>query len=46
VAVEVRNWIAREMAVECSVFDVMQNVPITQLAQTLAEKSKLLIAII
>jgi acyl transferase domain-containing protein/NADPH:quinone reductase-like Zn-dependent oxidoreductase/SAM-dependent methyltransferase len=46
VAVEVRNWIAREMAVECSVFDVMQNVPITQLAQTLAEKSKLLIAVV
>jgi acyl transferase domain-containing protein/NADPH:quinone reductase-like Zn-dependent oxidoreductase/SAM-dependent methyltransferase len=45
VAVEVRNWIAREMAVECSVFDVMQNVPITQLAQNLAEKSKLLLAI-
>ncbi|KAI2485626.1 Mycocerosic acid synthase [Pyrenophora tritici-repentis] len=43
VAVEVRNWIAREMAVECSVFDVMQNVPMTQLAQNLAEKSKLLL---
>ncbi|KAH4186698.1 hypothetical protein HBI81_132540 [Parastagonospora nodorum] len=42
VAVEVRNWIAREVAVECSVFDVMQNVPIMQLAQNLAEKSKLL----
>jgi hypothetical protein len=45
VAVEVRNWIAREMAVECSVFDVMQNVPITQLAQNLAEKSKLLLGL-
>ncbi|RMZ66024.1 beta-ketoacyl synthase domain-containing [Pyrenophora seminiperda CCB06] len=43
VAVEVRNWIAREMAVECSVFDVMQNVPMTQLAKNLAEKSKLLL---
>jgi hypothetical protein len=43
VAVEVRNWVAREMAVEVSVFDVMQNVPMTQLAQNLAEKSKLLL---
>jgi acyl transferase domain-containing protein/NADPH:quinone reductase-like Zn-dependent oxidoreductase/SAM-dependent methyltransferase len=44
VAVEVRNWIAREMAVECSVFDVMQNIPMTQLAMNLAEKSKLLVS--
>jgi hypothetical protein len=43
VAVEVRNWVAREMAVEVSVFDVMQNVPMTQLAQNLADKSKLLL---
>lgn len=43
VAVEVRNWIAREMAVECSVFDVLQNIPMQQLAQNLAEKSKLLV---
>ncbi|EMD84807.1 hypothetical protein COCC4DRAFT_179820 [Bipolaris maydis ATCC 48331] len=43
VAVEVRNWIAREMAVECSVFDIMQNIPMTQLACNLAEKSKLLV---
>jgi hypothetical protein len=45
VAVEVRNWIARAMAVECSAFDVMQNVPMAQLAQTLAEKSELLLAV-
>ncbi|KAI4710994.1 Type I Iterative PKS [Alternaria sp. Ai002NY15] len=44
VAVEVRNWVAREMLVECSVFDVLQNIPMTQLAQSLAEKSKLLLA--
>jgi hypothetical protein len=31
------------MAVEVSVFDVMQNVPMTQLAQNLADKSKLLL---
>nr|QEE83323.1 polyketide synthase 2122 [Alternaria oxytropis] len=43
VAVEVRNWIAQNVAVECSVFDVMQNVPMSQLAQNLAEKSKLLL---
>lgn len=32
-----------DMAVECSVFDVMQNIPMTQLACNLAEKSKLLV---
>ncbi|KAL6167888.1 Highly reducing polyketide synthase alt5 [Exserohilum turcicum] len=42
VAVEVRNWVAREMTVECSVFDIMQNIPMIQLAQSLAEKSQLL----
>lgn len=42
VAVEVRNWIAKEMAVEVSVFDLMANVPMRQLASDLVGKSKLL----
>ncbi len=41
VAVEVRNWIAREMAVEVSVFEVMANVPMFRLAEGLAGKTKL-----
>jgi hypothetical protein len=32
VAVEVRNWMAKEMAVEVSVFEIMANVPMRQLA--------------
>lgn len=40
VAVEVRNWIAKEMQVEISVFDIMANVPMRQLAGDLAGKSK------
>ena len=42
VAVEVRNWIATEMAVEVSVFDLMANVPIRQLVWGLVGKCKLL----
>ncbi|KAF7195680.1 Highly reducing polyketide synthase alt5, partial [Pseudocercospora fuligena] len=42
VAVEVRNWIAKEMLVEISVFDIMANVPMKQLAGDLAGKSKVL----
>lgn len=45
VAVEVRNWIAREMAVECSVFDIMAAIPMMQLAADLAGKSKLLVSV-
>jgi Phosphopantetheine attachment site len=41
VAVEVRNWITRETAVEVSVFEVMANVPMRQLASDLAGKTKL-----
>lgn len=40
VAVEVRNWIAKEMLVEVSVFEIMANVPMSQLAADLAAKSK------
>ncbi|KAK8059864.1 hypothetical protein PG996_009794 [Apiospora saccharicola] len=42
VAVEVRNWVAREVAVEVSVFDLMANIPMRQLAGDLARKSALL----
>ncbi|KAH7163711.1 KR domain-containing protein [Fusarium sp. MPI-SDFR-AT-0072] len=42
VAVEVRNWIAKEAVVEVSVFDVMANIPMHQLAAELAAKVKLL----
>ena len=40
VAVEVRNWIAKEMLVEVSVFEIMANIPMRQLAGDLAAKSK------
>ncbi|KXT06610.1 hypothetical protein AC578_8567 [Pseudocercospora eumusae] len=43
VAVEVRNWIAKEMLVEISVFDITANVPMKQLAGDLAGKSKVLV---
>ncbi|KAF2105024.1 hypothetical protein NA57DRAFT_71219 [Rhizodiscina lignyota] len=42
VAVEVRNWIAREIAVDVSVFDIMANTPMRNLAAELAGKTKLL----
>ncbi|KAI3394363.1 hypothetical protein diail_2874 [Diaporthe ilicicola] len=42
VAVEVRNWIARETGVDVSVFDIMAHVPIRQLAGDLAGRCKLL----
>lgn len=42
VAVEVRNWLAKEVLVDVSVFEIMANIPIKQLAVNLANKSKLL----
>ncbi|KAH8761194.1 hypothetical protein F5883DRAFT_679092 [Diaporthe sp. PMI_573] len=42
VAVEVRNWIARETGVDVSVFDLMANIPMRALAGDLAGKCKLL----
>lgn len=42
VAVEVRNWIARETGVDVSVFDIMAHVPMRQLAGDLAGRCKLL----
>ncbi|KAF2162689.1 hypothetical protein M409DRAFT_68977 [Zasmidium cellare ATCC 36951] len=40
VAVEVRNWIKKEMGVEVSVFDVMGNVPMRVFAGDFAGRSK------
>nr|URN71259.1 alternapyrone polyketide synthase [Menisporopsis theobromae] len=40
VAVEVRNWIAKEVGVDVSVFDIMANVPMRNLAGELAGKRK------
>lgn len=42
VAVEIRNWIAKELVVDVSVFELMANVPMRQLAGDLAGKSKVL----
>ncbi|KAI6513695.1 Type I Iterative PKS [Pyricularia oryzae] len=42
VAVEVRNWVSKEVVVEVSVFDLMANVPMRVLAANLAKKSALL----
>jgi hypothetical protein len=42
VAVELRNWVAKEILVEVSVFDIMANVPMRQLAGDLASKSRVL----
>lgn len=42
VAVEVRNWIAENIQVEVSVFEVMENTPMRQLATDLANRSKFL----
>ncbi|KUL82178.1 hypothetical protein ZTR_09578 [Talaromyces verruculosus] len=41
VAVEVRNWIAKEIQVEVSVFEIMSSIPMRQLAADLAGKTKL-----
>lgn len=42
VAVEVRNWIARETGVDVSVFDIMANIPMRTLAGDLAGRCKLM----
>lgn len=42
VAVEVRNWIARETGVDVSVFDIMANVPMRTLAGDLVGRCKLM----
>ncbi|KAJ0106987.1 hypothetical protein J7T55_011082 [Diaporthe amygdali] len=44
VAVEIRNWIAKETGVDISVFDIMANVAMRALAGDLACKCKLLIS--
>ncbi|TEA15218.1 Highly reducing polyketide synthase alt5 [Colletotrichum sidae] len=45
VAVEVRNYLSKEMAVDVSVFDIMANIPMRRLAADLAGKSKLLVQV-
>jgi hypothetical protein len=42
VAVEVRNWIFREVKSDITVFDLLSQVPISSLAVRIAEKSKLI----
>jgi NADPH:quinone reductase-like Zn-dependent oxidoreductase/NAD(P)-dependent dehydrogenase (short-subunit alcohol dehydrogenase family) len=44
VAVEIRNWIFREIKSEVSLFDVMSSVPISVLAEKVAGKSKFVAA--
>ena len=44
VAIEVRNWIFKELKSQVSVFDILSAVPITQLAVKIAEKSTLISA--
>ncbi|PSN64199.1 beta-ketoacyl synthase domain-containing protein [Corynespora cassiicola Philippines] len=40
VAMEVRNWIRREMGAQVAIFDILEAVPITQLARKIAERSR------
>lgn len=42
VAVEIRNWVFKELKAEVTVFDILSAVPITALSQAIAVKSKLL----
>jgi NAD(P)-dependent dehydrogenase (short-subunit alcohol dehydrogenase family) len=42
VAVDIRNWIARDLKSEVGLFDVMSNSPISALAEKIAGKSKLM----
>jgi len=42
VAVEIRNWVFKEIKSDLSIFDILSAVPITTLAQGIAAKSKLL----
>jgi NADPH:quinone reductase-like Zn-dependent oxidoreductase/acyl carrier protein len=44
VAVELRNWVFREISAEMSLFDVMSSVPIATLAEKVASKSQLVSA--
>ncbi|PGH19323.1 hypothetical protein AJ80_04076 [Polytolypa hystricis UAMH7299] len=39
-AVEIRSWLFTELQADISVFDLLSNVPITQLARSVAVKSK------
>ncbi|KAL6154334.1 Type I Iterative PKS [Exserohilum turcicum] len=39
VAMEVRNWIRREIDAQVAIFDILEAVPITQLAQKIAKRA-------
>ncbi|TDZ14445.1 Highly reducing polyketide synthase ZEA2 [Colletotrichum orbiculare MAFF 240422] len=41
VAMEVRNWVRREMDAQIQIFDVLEAVPMTRLADKIAERSRL-----
>jgi hypothetical protein len=42
VAVEVANWVFKEIKAKVTVFDLLSNIPITSLAEKLVGKSTLL----
>lgn len=41
VAMEVRNWIRREMEAQVAIFDILEAVPMAQFAEKVADRSKL-----
>lgn len=41
-AIQVRNWVSKELNCEVSVFDILSSTPIGQLASDLARKSSLI----
>ena len=41
VAVEIRNWILKEVQADVSLFEILSSVPLATLAYTIAERSKL-----
>jgi hypothetical protein len=42
IAVEVRNWVMKEIKSDISILDILSPMPISQLARKIAEDSKLL----
>lgn len=44
VAVEVRDWVFKDVKSDVSVFDILSNVPVSQLAEIIAAKSQLVSA--
>ncbi|KAK2032980.1 KR-domain-containing protein [Colletotrichum zoysiae] len=43
VAMELRNWVRREMDAQIQIFDILEAIPMTQLAQKIADRSKLIV---